>query len=101
VFDQKLDAIHELASQVYEGGASGSPEFVRAVPPASDDPARRAWLRDKWTQRQSREADRFRAALVQWYGDAAGQAVKYAECFEICEYGRQPTRDELRRLFPF
>ena len=29
VFDQKLDAIHELESQVYEGGASGSEEFMR------------------------------------------------------------------------
>jgi N-acetylglucosamine malate deacetylase 1 len=25
---------------------------------------------------------------------------EYAEAFEICEYGRQPTRDELRQLFP-
>src|SRR5689334_4197861 len=36
VFEQKLTAIHELESQVYEGGASGNPEFVRSVPPASD-----------------------------------------------------------------
>ena len=37
VFDQKLDAIHELASQHYEGGANGSEEHVRSVPPASDE----------------------------------------------------------------
>jgi hypothetical protein len=51
--------------------------------------------------RQSGEAKRHRAALVEWYGEEAGNAVKYAEAFEVCEYGRQPTREELKRLFPF
>src|SRR6185503_16790923 len=32
VFDQKVDAVHELESQVYEGGASGNEDFVRNVP---------------------------------------------------------------------
>ena len=32
VFDQKLDAMHELESQLYEGGANGSEEFVAGVP---------------------------------------------------------------------
>jgi hypothetical protein len=27
--------------------------------------------------------------------------VQYAEAFEICEYGRQPNKEELRKLFPF
>ncbi len=36
VYDRKVDALHELASQVYEGGATGSAEFVRSVPPADD-----------------------------------------------------------------
>jgi LmbE family N-acetylglucosaminyl deacetylase len=101
VFEQKLDAIHELTSQIYEGGASGSEEYVRRIPPASDDAGRRAWLKDLWTQRQSAEATRARAALAQWYGEERGKAVKYAEVFEICEYGRQPTPDEIRKLFPF
>jgi LmbE family N-acetylglucosaminyl deacetylase len=35
VFEQKLKAVHELESQVYEGGANGSEAFVRSVPPAS------------------------------------------------------------------
>ncbi len=101
VFEQKLDALHELTSQTYEGGASGSEEFVRSVPPASDDAGRRAWLKDRWTDRQTREATRARAALLQWYGEERGKAVKFAESFEICEYGRQPTPEEIRKLFPF
>ena len=101
VFEQKLDAIHELASQIYEGGASGSEEFVRGVPPASDDAGRRAWLKEKWSGRQSSEAQKYREALAQWYGEDKGKAVKYAEAFEICEYGRKPTVEEIRKLFPF
>jgi len=101
VLQQKLDAVHELASQVYEGGASGSDEFVAKVPPASDAAGRKAWLRARWEERQGKEATRFRDALNEWYGADRGKKVKYAEAFEICEYGRQPSKDELRKLFPF
>ena len=101
VFDQKVEAVHELESQVYEGGASGSEEFVRSAPPASDEAGRKAWLKERWMERQGREATRFRAALTQWYGEERGKAVKYAEAFEICEYGRKPTVEEIKKLFPF
>jgi hypothetical protein len=46
-------------------------------------------------------ADRFRAKLAEWYGPEQAAKVKYAEAFEICEYGRQPDKAEIRRLFPF
>lgn len=101
VFDQKLEAIHEMPSQHYEGGASGSAEYVRTVPPSSDVAGRKAWLRERWVRRQSGEAQRYRDALVSWYGPEKGAAVKYAEVFEICEYGRQPNRAEIKKLFPF
>jgi LmbE family N-acetylglucosaminyl deacetylase len=101
VLETKLAGIHELASQVYEGGASGSEAFVRSVPPASDEAGRKTWLRQRWEQRQSNEANRARAALLQLYGEERGKAVKYAESFEICEYGRRPTPEEIKQLFPF
>jgi LmbE family N-acetylglucosaminyl deacetylase len=101
VFDQKLAAIHELESQVYEGGASGNEEFVRGVPPASQPELRKSWLRETWEGRQGSEATRHRNALNKWYGAERGQSVKFAEAFEICEYGRQPSDEEIRQLFPF
>jgi LmbE family N-acetylglucosaminyl deacetylase len=102
VIDQKLDAIHELESQLYEGGANGSEESTRAAPGPDDPAKRKAWLRNHpWGTRNALEADQFRAALIQRYGPERGSAVKYAEAFEVCEYGRQPSREELRTLFPF
>ncbi|MCP5120521.1 MAG: PIG-L family deacetylase, partial [bacterium] len=32
---------------------------------------------------------------------AKGNAFRYAEAFEISEYGRRPGEEEIRRLFPF
>lgn len=101
VFDLKLTAIHEMPSQHYEGGANGSDEHVAKVPPESDEAGRKEWLRRRWTARQGGEADRFRASLIKWYGVEKGASVKYAEAFEICEYGRQPSTDEIKTLFPF
>lgn len=101
VFDQKIDGLHELASQHYEGGAGGSEEHLQTVPPESDEQGRKAWLKAIWTDRHSREADRSRDVLVALYGAERGKAVKYAEVFEICEYGRRPNDKELKTLFPF
>ncbi|MBX3444282.1 MAG: PIG-L family deacetylase [Planctomyces sp.] len=100
-FDQKLEGIHELASQHYEGGANGSEQHVASVPPERDVEGRKAWLRQQWEPRQRGEADRSRDALIRLYGEERGKAVRFAEAFEICEYGRQPDDAEIRRLFPF
>ncbi len=99
-FDQKLDGIHELTSQHYEGGANGSEEHVKSVPPASDEVGRRAWLKRRWGARQGNEADKYRDLLIKLYGEEKGKAVKYAETFEICEYGRRPSLEEIKKLFP-
>jgi LmbE family N-acetylglucosaminyl deacetylase len=99
VFEQKVDALTELVSQTFEGGAGGSPEFLEQVP---TDPARqREWLMKRWVYRQSGEADLYRDTLIRLYGEDRGKLVKYAEAFEICEYGRRPSPDELKKMFPF
>jgi LmbE family N-acetylglucosaminyl deacetylase len=101
IFDRKLDAIHELESQVYEGGATGGEEFVRSVPPANQPQLRKVWLREAWESRQGSEVTRHRNALNKWYGPERAESIKFAEAFEICEYGRQPNDAEIRKLFPF
>ncbi|HEV8084909.1 MAG TPA: hypothetical protein VGP55_16995 [Chitinophagaceae bacterium] len=41
-----------------------------------------------------------RSSLQKWYGAEKASEVKYAEAFEICEYGHQPTDIEKKQLFP-
>jgi len=101
VFEKKVDALTALESQAFEGGALGSAEKMADAPPASQPALRRRWLWKKWDRRQGSEARRFRNGLVRWYGEARAAKVQYAEAFEICEYGRQPSESEIRELFPF
>jgi len=46
-------------------------------------------------------AVRFRDQLAQSYGSEAAAKIEFVEAFEVCEYGRQPNKEELRQLFPF
>jgi LmbE family N-acetylglucosaminyl deacetylase len=103
VIDKKLDAIRELESQLYEGGALGSEEAFRLVPPAADPAARKEWFLKThyWAKRDADVANTYREALVTWYGPEKGKQVKHAEAFEVCEYGRRVTPDEIKQLFPF
>ena len=39
-------------------------------------------------------------ALTKWYGEEKASKVKYAEAFEIAEFGRQITDEEVLKLFP-
>jgi len=93
VFDQKVHALDAHESQFYEwlpwiGGYSNE------VP--KDKAARKKWLA---SNRSGRINPAVRASLEKWYGTSASN-VKYAEAFEVCEYGSQPSEDDLRRLFP-
>ena len=100
VFEKKVHALDALESQVYEGGANGSARTL-IIRKAHDPVARKEILKASWFGRNSRIAERFRESLVKWYGPEKGKAVKTAEAFEICEYGRRPSEAELKMLFPF
>lgn len=100
VFDKKVHAVDALESQVYEGGALGSPQTL-IDRDANNPVARKIGLRKRWERRDGGQANRFRASLIEWYGEEQGKAVKYAEAFEVCEYGKRPSQAELKVLFPF
>lgn len=98
VIEKKLDAFDALESQFYEGGCNATAD---AVPKdAAGQAARRKKVRDEFRAHFGSKADAFRAPLGEWYGPKAA-GVKFAEAFEICEYGRRPEKDEIRKLFPF
>jgi len=99
VIERKMDALSEMVSQFIEGGCGGGPADIPRD--EADLKARRQRLRDGWLRRRHVEiADKYRAKLIDLYGEEAGKRVRYAEAFEVCEYGRQPAPEELRRLFP-
>ena len=63
-------------------------------------PAARGWPQRRKAG-EANTANKFRDTLIKWYGAEQGAAVKYAEAFEICEYGRRPNETQIRELFPF
>ena len=61
---------------------------------------RKAYLIENVKQRNADVANQFRNLLVQLYGDQKGRAVKYAEAFELNQYGANATQDQLKGMFP-
>jgi LmbE family N-acetylglucosaminyl deacetylase len=55
------------------------------------------WLKN-W--RKPKLSDKIKQSLTKWYGTEKTKSIKYAEAFEICEYGGHPSDEEIRKLFP-
>jgi LmbE family N-acetylglucosaminyl deacetylase len=94
VIDLKIDALDSHVSQFYEWlpWVDGRLEEV-----PKDPVERKAWLK---RARGRQPGPAARTALVKWYGAERGNAAKYYEAFEICEYGTQPNEARIRQLFP-
>jgi LmbE family N-acetylglucosaminyl deacetylase len=101
VIDKKLAAVEALESQFYEGGCNGGPQLVPDPNDGDAVAARRRQVRDNFDSRFAATAKRFASELVERYGRDVAKTVRYAEAFEICEYGRMPAKDEVLKLFPF
>jgi hypothetical protein len=69
--------------------------YTEKVP--SDTAARKKWLH---SFSGGTIIPAVRSSLEKWYGKEHAENVKYAEAFEICEYGAQPDEAEQKRLFP-
>lgn len=94
VWNQKVSALDAHVSQFYEW----LPWVDRKLNEVPADPkARLAWLS---TQRDQGINEGVKKSLVEELGESAAARVQHVESFELCEYGRRPTLDELRRLFP-
>ena len=95
VIDKKVDMMDAHVSQMYEWlpWVAGN---LQSVPKAAAE--RRRWLKETGTREPTPAV---RASLVKWYGPENGKAVRYAEAFEICEYGARPDEALILKLFPF
>jgi len=101
VIGKKLAAVEALHSQFFEGGANGNAGLVPDPNDADKVAARKKAVRDQFSKRFAATATKFRVALEGYYGKDAAAKVGFAEAFEICEYGRRPSPEEIRKLFPF
>ena len=95
--EKKWACINAMPSQF--GDQDSWQARTRPNVPAGDQ-ERRAFLLEGVKQRSASVADQYRSQLVALYGEERGRRVKYAEAFQLCQYGRQPAKDELRKLFP-
>lgn len=99
VIEPTIDALLVMESQIHEGGANGHAGLF-----PDDEAARRRrheQVRKNLAARYAGLAGRFRATLIENYGATRGNQVRYAQAFEICEYGRRPNKEELKQIFPF
>ncbi|ACY48107.1 PIG-L deacetylase family protein [Rhodothermus marinus] len=95
VVERKLDALDAHVSQFYEW-LPWIDGRLAEVP--ADSAARREWLRAQWLRPNITQE--VRLALMRWYDPEVATQAQHVEAFEICEYGHQPTEDEIRLLFP-
>ena len=94
-FEKKIDALDAHVSQMYEW----LPWHAGNLDQVPKDPkARREWLKKS---RSSAPNPAVRAGLEKYYGKEAAAKIQHAEAFEICEYGRRPNAEDIKRLFPF
>lgn len=94
VYEQKLEAMHAHPSQFYEW-LPWIENMEDKVPEDASD--RLSWLKERWPFRPD---TRTRELLAKWYGSEKAQLVQHAEAFELCEYGYQPSDNEIEKLFP-
>jgi LmbE family N-acetylglucosaminyl deacetylase len=97
VIEPTVDALLAMESQIHEGGANGNANLYPQDPAARKK--RHEAVRTSLIRRYS--ADSLRDVLGKFYGAEQAKKIRYAQGFEICEYGRRPSQEELKKLFPF
>ena len=96
VAEKKIDIFDAHPSQVY-GWMPWNGGYEDKVP---EDPADRRQYIDDYFMNRFGDMAYYREAALKWYSPEQLANSRYAEAFEICEYGHIPTRDEIKQLFP-
>jgi N-acetylglucosamine malate deacetylase 1 len=95
--DKKWDCVRAMPSQFADRDSWGA----RTRPNVPEGDAERAeFILNGIKQRGEGVANQYRDRLVELYGEEKGRGIRYAEAFELGQYGRQVSVDELKRLFP-
>ncbi|MGV3558788.1 PIG-L deacetylase family protein [Larkinella arboricola] len=93
---KKVEGLDAHTSQFYEW-LPWTRQDLTNVP--KDPVERKKWLLTAM-ERRSSVTPEIKASLEKWYGQQKAATIKSVEVFEICEYGRQPSPEDIKRLFP-
>ncbi|PIB38450.1 PIG-L deacetylase family protein [Maribacter sp. 4G9] len=97
VIDTKVEALAAHDSQMFEWLPWVSGADMSTIPEGKTE--RFNWLKNRWAKERTwNEIDT--KAIKKWYPEADMSDVKHVEFFEVCEYGKQPTDEEIKQLFP-
>jgi len=96
IMAKKVDGLDAHVSQFYEW-LPWTAQDLDNVP--KDKVERKKWLLTAMEKR-SAVTPEIKISLDKWYGKELADKIKQVEVFEICEYGKQPTTDEIKKLFP-
>lgn len=98
VIGTKWAMLNQMECQFYEW-MPWHAGVLESVP--ADAKERLKWLQKTWGPVFEGYTRRVRKGLKRVYGKRAAVDIRFAEAFEISEYGRQPGTDELAAIFPF
>jgi len=94
---KKLESLNAMESQMYEW----LPWLEGDTDRVPDSRAERLkWLENFFSEHLTSAAREHAGLLAARYGAEHASRVRYAEAFELCEYGRQVTREQLWEMFP-
>jgi N-acetylglucosamine malate deacetylase 1 len=96
-FDQKRRALEQMPSQFSD---VDSWTYGRSDDIPEDEETRMDLRVSALMDRNVNIANNYRNLLIELYGEAAGSSIRYAEAFELSEFGRQVSIDELKQMFP-
>jgi hypothetical protein len=97
VIEKKIRAFDAMPSQMYEW----LPWVGGRLDQVPDNPAERyEWLKKSRSGRTRGWRERYADIVEARYGKSRAEGIEHVELFELCEYGRQPSREEIWELFP-
>jgi len=99
--------VDDVYEQIIDGNISHESQYFEWLPWVAGNldevpeskAERRAWFKKNRAGRTA-ISPAMRENLEKWYGKEKAAAAVHAEALEVAEYGRQPSDDEIRKLFP-
>ncbi len=98
VAGKKFEALSKITSQF----AEWLPWMAKMQDMVPKEPEKaKQFMVEMFKARMKLAPDADKANLVKRYGQDRANKIEYVESFEICEYGKRPSEEDIRALFPF